>query len=244
MIGGRAGCSASGVATGVPSSRARCRAVDPDCDPASQQDAPASTTRRWPSTNTATETCQFQSHAGTNQAPLPPPTPLKPACRSLLWNGQTVLTLQLAQRILNLTCVAVTATLVRLRVPSSAPRTTGQRRDVMPGLVQRALTHSLSLGSDVHQLNFKEGGTIPMSRTFHHGKNRERHIRVHGIRRDPIDLRRLARALIDLAQAEAEAAAQAEHQAEPNEVGQPTPTPTSPPPAPKSTPTPRKRRAA
>lgn len=47
-----------------------------------------------------------------------------------------------------------------------------------------------------------------MSKTFHHG---ERRIRVQGIRRETPDLRRLARALIDLAQAEAEAAAQAEH---------------------------------
>lgn len=43
-----------------------------------------------------------------------------------------------------------------------------------------------------------------MSRTFHHG---ERRIRVRGIKRDPADLRRLARALIELAQAQAEAEA-------------------------------------
>lgn len=47
-----------------------------------------------------------------------------------------------------------------------------------------------------------------MSKTFHHGGRR---IRVQGIRRETPDMRRLARALIDLAQAEAEAAAQAEH---------------------------------
>ncbi len=49
-----------------------------------------------------------------------------------------------------------------------------------------------------------------MSRTYHHG---ERHIRVRGIRR-PTDLRRLARALIELEyqQAQAEAEAKAEHQ--------------------------------
>ena len=46
-----------------------------------------------------------------------------------------------------------------------------------------------------------------MSRTFHHG---ERHIRVRAIRNSPPDLRRLARALIDLAQAQAEAEAAAE----------------------------------
>jgi hypothetical protein len=45
-----------------------------------------------------------------------------------------------------------------------------------------------------------------MSRTFHHG---ERRISVHGVRRDSPDLRRIARALIDLAQAQAEAEAQA-----------------------------------
>jgi hypothetical protein len=46
-----------------------------------------------------------------------------------------------------------------------------------------------------------------MSRTYHHG---ERRIRVHGIRKDPPDLRRLARALIELAKLQAEAEAQAE----------------------------------
>lgn len=44
-----------------------------------------------------------------------------------------------------------------------------------------------------------------MSRTFHHG---ERRIRVQGIRKDPPDLRRVARTLIALAQAQAEAEAQ------------------------------------
>lgn len=47
-----------------------------------------------------------------------------------------------------------------------------------------------------------------MSRTFHHG---ERRIRVRGIRRETPDLSRLARALIDLAQAQAEAEAEAQH---------------------------------
>jgi hypothetical protein len=46
-----------------------------------------------------------------------------------------------------------------------------------------------------------------MSRTFHHG---ERRIRIRRIRKDPPDLRRLARALIELAQLEAEVEAQAE----------------------------------
>lgn len=47
-----------------------------------------------------------------------------------------------------------------------------------------------------------------MSRTYHHG---ERRLRVRGIRQDPTDLRRLARALIDVAQAQLEAEAEAEH---------------------------------
>ena len=48
-----------------------------------------------------------------------------------------------------------------------------------------------------------------MSRTYHHGA---RKIRVRGVRR-PTDLRRLARALIELEyqQAQAEAEAEAEH---------------------------------
>ena len=46
-----------------------------------------------------------------------------------------------------------------------------------------------------------------MSRTFHHG---ERRIRVRGVRRRELDVKRLARALIDLAQAQAEAEAEAE----------------------------------
>ena len=44
-----------------------------------------------------------------------------------------------------------------------------------------------------------------MSRTFHHG---ERKIRVRAIRKDPPDLRKLARALIALVEAEAEAEAE------------------------------------
>lgn len=47
-----------------------------------------------------------------------------------------------------------------------------------------------------------------MSRTFHHG---ERRVRVRGIRRKDPDLRKLARALIDIVQAEAEAEAEAIH---------------------------------
>jgi hypothetical protein len=49
-----------------------------------------------------------------------------------------------------------------------------------------------------------------MSRTYHRG---ERRIRVRGIRRETPDLSKLARALIELAQAQVEAEAQAEHRA-------------------------------
>jgi hypothetical protein len=47
-----------------------------------------------------------------------------------------------------------------------------------------------------------------MSRTFHHG---ERRIRVRAIRRQEPDLRKLAGALIDLAQAQLEADAERQH---------------------------------
>lgn len=47
-----------------------------------------------------------------------------------------------------------------------------------------------------------------MSRTFHHG---DRRIRVRGVRNETPELRKLARALIDLAQAQAEADAEHEH---------------------------------
>lgn len=53
------------------------------------------------------------------------------------------------------------------------------------------------------------------------GKKRdERHIRVRAVRREEPDLRKLSRALIDLAlaQAQAEAAAEAEHQARTSEI--------------------------
>ena len=50
-----------------------------------------------------------------------------------------------------------------------------------------------------------------MSRTFHHG---ERQIRVRGVRREDPDLRKLARALIEIVQAEAEAEAEREHKEE------------------------------
>jgi hypothetical protein len=47
-----------------------------------------------------------------------------------------------------------------------------------------------------------------MSRTFHHG---ERRARVRGARHKDPNLRKLARALIDLAQSQAEAEAEALH---------------------------------
>ena len=46
-----------------------------------------------------------------------------------------------------------------------------------------------------------------MSRTYHHG---ERRIRVKGVRRQPPDLKKLARAFVDLARAQAEAEAQSQ----------------------------------
>lgn len=54
-----------------------------------------------------------------------------------------------------------------------------------------------------------------MSRTFHHG---ERRIRVRGVRREKPDLPKLARALIDLAQAQAEAEAEAQHKQQAGQV--------------------------
>jgi hypothetical protein len=59
-----------------------------------------------------------------------------------------------------------------------------------------------------------KGGSF-MSRTFHHG---ERRVRLRGERHNDPDLRKLARALIDLAQAEAEAEAQAEYSNRPAKV--------------------------
>jgi hypothetical protein len=53
-------------------------------------------------------------------------------------------------------------------------------------------------------------GVALMSKTFRSG---ERRIRVRAIRREVPDYRKLARALIELAQAQAEAEAKAEHQA-------------------------------
>lgn len=54
-----------------------------------------------------------------------------------------------------------------------------------------------------------------MSRTFHHGGRR---IRVRGIRHGTPDLRKLARALIDLAQAQAEAEAERQHKQQTDNV--------------------------
>jgi hypothetical protein len=52
-----------------------------------------------------------------------------------------------------------------------------------------------------------------MSKTFHHGERRngQRQVRIRGVRREPADLRKLARALIALAHAQAEVDAKAEH---------------------------------
>lgn len=54
-----------------------------------------------------------------------------------------------------------------------------------------------------------------MSRTFHDGSRR---VRVRGVRRNQPDLRKLGRALLDIAQAELEAEAQAEHRRAPDNV--------------------------
>lgn len=60
-----------------------------------------------------------------------------------------------------------------------------------------------------------------MSRTYHHG---ERKIRVRSIRKDPPDLRRLARALIALVEAEAEAeAAKSQSNSPPQSNAKPKP---------------------
>ena len=54
---------------------------------------------------------------------------------------------------------------------------------------------------------FKDGPQRKQNRSGS-GRGRQRHISVRAIRRDPPDLRKLSRALIDLALAEAEAEAQ------------------------------------
>ncbi len=71
-----------------------------------------------------------------------------------------------------------------------------------------------------------------MGKTFHHGErgNGQRRIRVRGIRRDVPDYRKLARALIALAQAQAEAEAEAADRAAGQDAAK-KPKPTSPPPA-------------
>ena len=54
-------------------------------------------------------------------------------------------------------------------------------------------------------------------------KPNERRIRVRAVRRDPLDIRKLSRALIELAlaQAKAEADAQAEHETKRNKEDRP-----------------------
>lgn len=73
-----------------------------------------------------------------------------------------------------------------------------------------------------------------MSRTFHQGRRsnrRDYQIRIRGVRRQPADLRRLARVLIEFARAEAEAEAQASHVAtDEKPVRPPRSTPTRPTP--------------
>jgi hypothetical protein len=59
------------------------------------------------------------------------------------------------------------------------------------------------------QSNNNQGSRVPAS---------ERRLSVRGVRRDPPDLRKLASALIALAQAQLEAEAAAEHQAKQREA--------------------------
>ncbi len=70
-----------------------------------------------------------------------------------------------------------------------------------------------------------------MSRTYRNNDG-DRRIRVKGVRRNPPDLRRLSRALIELAIAEAEKAAAAEAEAQRVDEGsvkaKPVDTPTDP----------------
>ena len=60
-----------------------------------------------------------------------------------------------------------------------------------------------------------------MSRTFHHGERRDR---VRAARHNDPNLRKLARALIDLAQSQAEAEAEALHTRQVGEVVELRPT--------------------
>ena len=50
-----------------------------------------------------------------------------------------------------------------------------------------------------------------MSKAKRHRPKRQRRLRVRGVRRDPVDIRKLADALLELAAAKAEAEAEAEH---------------------------------
>ena len=72
-----------------------------------------------------------------------------------------------------------------------------------------------------------------MSKTFHDG---ERRIGVRGLRHEHPDLRRLARVLIEFAQAEAEAAAAAQHEvsAQKDPIDQPANREQTTPPSPSS----------
>ena len=56
-----------------------------------------------------------------------------------------------------------------------------------------------------------------MSRTYHHG---ERRIRVKAIRRNPPDLKRMSRALLELAKAKAEAEAEAQARSRDNSTAE------------------------
>ena len=130
--------------------------------------------------------------------------------RSLLWNGQPTLTLQVVQRILTYRA------LHSLQRIGSKGRSTAPPRLRLADSVaaaKRRATESGGAGGHpyVHRASnnqITEGGKQPMSRTH---KDNKRNIRVEGVRRHPVDMRRLARALIELARAEAEATAEQEH---------------------------------
>ena len=68
-----------------------------------------------------------------------------------------------------------------------------------------------------------------MSRTYRRKREGEDDIRVRAIRKDPADLRRLARALIELVQLQEEAEAEQEHKRR-KQVRKPRPDPSIPAP--------------
>jgi hypothetical protein len=70
---------------------------------------------------------------------------------------------------------------------------------------------------------FKDSPKHKQQRTGHSRGGRQRNISVRAVRRDPPDLRKLGRALIQLAVAQAEAEAQGQAQAQAQETTKPSP---------------------